>query len=215
MINILKDRFALYKNFEILNADVLKVDLQSLISKELVEFNLKQAKIVANLPYYITTPIIMKLLEDRLNLKSITVMVQKEVAIRLTEIPGFKETGAITYSIYYYTTPKLVLSVPKTSFIPIPEVDSAVIKLDLLEKPRVRVLNEKLFFNIIKISFMKKRKTLVNALESGKALQDKQNIIKMLENLGIDTKIRGEKLSIEEYVKIADYIESFTKESGD
>ena len=215
MINILKDRFALYKNFEILNADVLKVDLQSLISKELVEFNLKQAKIVANLPYYITTPIIMKLLEDRLNLRNITVMVQKEVAIRLTEIPGFKETGAITYSIYYYTTPKLVLSVPKTSFIPIPEVDSAVIKLDLLEKPRVRVLNEKLFFNIIKISFMKKRKTLVNALESGEALQDKQNIIKMLENLGIDTKIRGEKLSIEEYAKIADYIESFTKESGD
>ena len=105
MINILKDRFALYENLEILNEDVLKVNLQMLINKELEEFNLKQAKIVANLPYYITTPIIMKLLEDRLNLKSITVMIQKEVALRLTELPGSKEAGAITYSIFYYTTP--------------------------------------------------------------------------------------------------------------
>lgn len=215
MINILKDRFALYENLEILNEDVLKVNLQMLINKELEEFNLKQAKIVANLPYYITTPIIMKLLEDRLNLKSITVMIQKEVALRLTELPGSKEAGAITYSIFYYTTPKLVLSVPKTSFIPIPEVDSAVIKLELLKNPRVKVLNEKLFFNIIKTSFMKKRKTLVNALESGKILPNKQSIIEMLEKLNIDTKIRGEKLSIEEYAKIADYIEYFTKESGD
>ncbi len=215
MVNILEDRFALYENLEIIQEDVLKVDLQSLISENLTKYSLKQAKVVANLPYYITTPIIMKLLEDRLKLKSITVMVQKEVAVRLTQKPGTKETGAITYSIYYYTSPKLVLSVPRTSFIPAPKVDSAVIKLEVLEKPRVEVSNERLFFDIIKASFLKKRKTLVNALESSKILPVKQDIIEMLEKLGLDTQIRGEKLSIEEYAKIAKYVEDFTEESGD
>ena len=215
MVNILEDRFALYENLEIIQEDVLKVDLQSLISENLTKYSLKQAKVVANLPYYITTPIIMKLLEDRLKLKSITVMVQKEVAVRLTQKPGTKETGAITYSIYYYTSPKLVLSVPRTSFIPAPKVDSAVIKLDVLEKPRVEVSNERLFFDIIKASFLKKRKTLVNALESSKILPVKQDIIEMLEKLGLDTQIRGERLSIEEYAKIAKYVEDFTEESGD
>ena len=215
MVNILEDRFALYENLEIIQEDVLKVDLQSLISENLTKYSLKQAKVVANLPYYITTPIIMKLLEDRLKLKSITVMVQKEVAVRLTQKPGTKETGAITYSIYYYTSPKLILSVPRTSFIPAPKVDSAVIKLDVLEKPRVEVSNERLFFDIIKASFLKKRKTLVNALESSKILPVKQDIIEMLEKLGLDTQIRGERLSIEEYAKIAKYVEDFTEESGD
>jgi 16S rRNA (adenine1518-N6/adenine1519-N6)-dimethyltransferase len=206
MVNIVKDRFALYENFSVINEDVLKVDLQSLIKENLEKYNLKQAKVVANLPYYITTPIIMKLLEDRLNLAEITVMVQKEVANRLTEIPGQKESGAITYGIYYYTEPSLVLDVSRNCFIPAPEVDSAVIKLDILKEPRVKVSNEELFFKIIKASFMQKRKTLVNGLCNGNIFSSKEEAIKMLEDLGFDSQVRGERLTIEDFAKICDYI---------
>ena len=204
MLDILNDRFSLYKNFELINDDVLKVDLKSLIDKNLT--NLKSAKVVANLPYYITTPIIMKLLENNLNIKSITVMVQKEVAERLTEVPGGKNTGAITYSINYYTEPKLVLNVPSASFIPSPKVDSSVINLALLDEPKVRPANEELFFKVIKTAFLQKRKTLINTLLIGK-FGDRDFLEKMLTDLNIDLKIRGEKLSLEDYKNIADYIE--------
>ena len=116
-------------------------------------------KVVANLPYYITTPIIMKLLEERLNIKSITVMVQKEVAERLAEIPGGKETGSITYSIRYYTEPEIVLEVPNTSFIPSPKVDSAVIKLEVLSTPKIHIENEAAFFKVVKAAFLQKRRS--------------------------------------------------------
>ena len=204
MINILNDRFKLYDNFRVINDDVLKVDLKDLITKEKVGA-IKTAKIVANLPYYITTPIIMKLLEDRLDLETITVMVQKEVALRLVEKPGGKETGAITYAINYYTDPKKVLDVPNTAFIPAPEVNSAVINLKVLSKPSVKVKNEELMFKIIKLAFMQKRKTLLNALTNGN-LASKQELEKMILDLGLDLKVRGEKLSIEEYAKIAEYL---------
>ena len=128
VLDILKDRFSLYKNFELIHNDVLKVDLKSLIQENL-NSEIATCKIVANLPYYITTPIIMKLLEDDLPLESITVMVQKEVAERLTAIPGEKDAGSITHIIYYYTNPELILNVLRNSFLPAPEVDSAVIKL--------------------------------------------------------------------------------------
>lgn len=208
MVNIVTDRFSLYKNFEVINEDVLKVDLRKVIDENLSLHNLKRAKIVANLPYYITTPIIMKLLEDRLKLESITVMVQKEVAERLAEKPGEKESGAITYSINYFSEANIVIDVPNTSFIPAPEVNSAVIKLDLLEEPRVKVKNEKTLFKVIKTAFMQKRKTLSNALYNGKILNDKQAIEKMLITLDIDTKVRGEKLTLEQFALIADYIEN-------
>ena len=130
MVSILKDRFSLYENFELINEDVLKVDLNKLIEEN---SKFKTAKVVANLPYYITTPIIMKLLEDKLNLESITVMVQKEVAERLADKPGGKEVGAITYSINYYTNPEIIIDVPRDCFIPAPNVDSAVIKLYFLK----------------------------------------------------------------------------------
>ena len=208
MINILNDRFSLYENFELINQDVLKVDLNTLINSNLENSNLKNAKVVANLPYYITTPIIMKLLEEKLNLKSITVMVQREVALRLAAKPGEKETGAITYSINYYTEPKIVLDVPNNSFIPAPEVHSAVIKLDILDEPRVILNNEKLFFDVIKASFLQKRKTLVNALNNSKLFNNKTEILEMLDSLNIDQNIRGEKLSIEEYAAITEYIEN-------
>ena len=206
MIRILNDRFSLYDNFELINEDVLKVDLNNLINSNLESSNLKRAKVVANLPYYITTPIIMKLLEEKLNLESITVMVQKEVALRLTSEPGGKETGAITYSINYFADSKIVIDVPNTSFIPAPEVNSAVIKLSILPEPRLKLENEELFFNIIKSAFLLKRKTLVNALSNSNLFSNKQEVINMLTELNIDTNIRGEKLTLNDYYEIYKYI---------
>ncbi len=203
MLNILKDRFCLYENFELIHADVLKVDLQSIIETNLHSF--KHVKVVANLPYYITTPIVMKLLEEKLNLTSITVMVQKEVAKRLTEVPGGKNCGSITYSINYYSHPSLIINVPNSSFIPSPKVDSSVIHLELLETPSVSPLDESLFFQVIKTAFLQKRKTLLNTLLIGN-LGDKAFLEEMLKKLNIDLKIRGEKLSLEQFREIADYI---------
>ena len=205
MVKILEDRFSLYNNFELINNDVLKENLKDLIEKNLSNSNLKKAKVVANLPYYITTPIIMKLLEDKLELDSITVMVQKEVAERLAEKPGGKETGAITYSIHYYTDPEIVLSVPNTAFIPSPKVDSAVIKLNVLKNPKIKVIDEKMFFKVVKAAFMQKRKTLLNSLTNAK-IENKDFLEKMLRDLNIDLKIRGEKLSLEEFGEISDYL---------
>ena len=207
MINILQDRFSLYENFELIYNDILKIDLQKLIEDNLNE-NIKTAKVVANLPYYITTPIIMKLLEDNLNLESITVIVQKEVAERLAATPGDKLSGAITYSIYYYTTPEIIIEVPSSSFIPEPQVDSAVIKFDILKEPRIKVMDEKLFFKIIKSAFLQKRKTFVNALLNSNIFPNRESAEKMLLDLNIDTKIRGEKLSLEDFAKITEYIKN-------
>lgn len=200
MLKILNDRFSLYNNFELINDDVLKVNLKELILKN-SEF--KNVKVVANLPYYITTPIIMKLLEDKLNLTSITVMVQKEVAERLTETPGSKNTGSITYSINYYTNPKTVIEVPKESFIPSPKVDSSVIKLDILKEPKIKVLNEELFFKVIKCSFMQKRKTLMNSL-SNSGITNKETLEKILTEMNLDLRIRAEQLTLEQFGMISD-----------
>ena len=154
---------------------------------------------MANLPYYITTPIIMKLLEEKLDIDSITVMVQKEVAERLADKPGGKEASSITCTIWYYSEPKIVLDVPNTSFIPKPEVQSAVVKFDILENARIKVENEELFFKVIKTAFMQKRKTLVNALVKGKIFENREEAVECLEKIGIDEKIRGEKLTLEQY----------------
>ncbi len=207
MIEILNDRFSMYDNFELINDDVLKIDLKEII-KENKKGEIKKVKVVANLPYYITTPIIMKLLEERLDIESITVMVQKEVADRLVAEPGESDSGAITYSIRYYTNPKKIMEVPNTSFMPAPEVNSSIIKLDVLKEPQVKVKNEKLLFKVIKLAFMQKRKTLLNALTNGKLLSSKQEIEDMMNDLGLDLKIRGEKLTLEDYKNIADYIEN-------
>ena len=205
MVRIIENRFKLYKNLEIINEDVLKIDLSKIIFANKVE-NIKKVKVVANLPYYITTPIIMKLLEERLDIESITVMIQKEVAERLATKPGEKETGSITYTVWYYTNPKIVLEVPNYSFLPEPEVTSSVIKFNILKEPRIKVKDEKMFFKVIKVAFMQKRKTLVNALVNGKIFKNRQQAETALESLGIDVKIRGEKLTLEEYQKLADYI---------
>ena len=204
MVNIITDRFSLYDNIQIINEDILKVNLQELIKKEKQENNLQNAKIVANLPYYITTPIIMKLLEDKLDIESITIMIQKEVAQRLLAEPGDTLSGAITYGIHYYTIPENVVEVTRDSFIPAPEVDSQVIKLNIRKQPPVKVKSEEKLFKIIKLAFMQRRKTLINALSNGN-LYTKTEINQMLEALEIDPKIRGEKLTLEQFAEIANF----------
>lgn len=205
MVNIITERFALYNNIEIINQDVLKVNLKELIKKEKENNNLKSAKVVANLPYYITTPIIMKLLEEKLDIESITIMIQKEVAQRLLANPGENLSGAITYGIYYFSQPENVTEVGHEAFIPSPEVDSQVIKLNIRKFPKVEVKDEEKLFKIIKLAFMQRRKTLINALSNGNLYDSKQEIEQMLEELNIDNKIRGEKLTLEQFASIANY----------
>lgn len=205
MLAILKERFSLYSNFEIINNDVLKVDLQDLIKSQKDMNNLKTAKIVANLPYYITTPIIMKLLEDKLDIQSITVMVQKEVAKRLTANPGEKLAGAITYSVNYYCTAEEMVEVPRESFIPAPEVESEVIKLTLRKDKPVQLENEDLFFKLIKSSFMQRRKTFLNGV-SNSGLVEKEKLKQILEQMNINENIRGENLSLLQFAQIANKI---------
>ncbi len=205
MINILKERFFLYENFEVINNDILKVDLNKIIDENKQKYNLKNAKIVANLPYYITTPIIMKLLENKINIESITVMIQKEVAERLSEIPGGKNTGAITYTVYYYGETEKILEVPKTAFIPEPSVTSEVIKINIRKEPPVKVEDEKSFFNLIKIAFLQRRKTLLNSLTNN-GISNKEELTSILKSLDIDERIRSEKLTIEDFANISNLL---------
>ena len=175
--------------------------------KELIENEkFSTTKIVANLPYYITTPIIMKLLEDKLNVKTITVMVQKEVADRLIAEPGKGETGAITYAINYYTKPHTVIQVPNTAFIPAPKVNSTVIQLEVQKEPKVKVENEEKLFELIKIAFMQKRKTLLNALANSNKYGTKEEIENKIAEVGLDLKIRPEKVTLEEYARLVERI---------
>ena len=204
MLQILKDRFSLYNNFELINNDVLKVDLKNIIEKEKAEGKIKNVKIVANLPYYITTPIIMKLLEEELELESITVMIQKEVANRLIAIPGEKNTGAITYAVYYYATSEAIMEVPNSSFIPEPAVTSKVIKLNIRKEPIVTPKNKEKMFKVIKCAFMQKRKTLLNSLTNNKIFENKNQGIELLKSLQINENIRPEELTLEQFEKISD-----------
>ena len=203
MIEILEDRFEKYSNFEIINDDVLKVDLNKIIKENKENEKIKNVKIVANLPYYITTPIIMKLLEEKLDIESITVMVQKEVADRLIEIPSGKNTGAITYTIYYYCDSEKIMEVPNSSFIPEPEVTSEVIKMKIRKEPVVNVENPKVMFMIIKSAFMQRRKTLLNALTNAQVFISKQEGINILNKLGLNENVRAENLTIENYAELA------------
>ena len=206
MIKILTDRFSLYDNFELIHGDVLKIRLNKIIKEEKEKNGFQSAKIVANLPYYITTPIIMKLLEDRLDLESITVMIQKEVADRLIATPGEKETGAITYSVYYYATAEGIMEVPNDSFIPEPEVTSKVIKLTLRKEPPVEVKSRGVMFKIIKSAFMQRRKTLLNALTNTKVFMTKEEGLRILKELHLDENVRAEKLTLEDFAEITNKI---------
>lgn len=206
MLQILEDRFSLYNNFELINNDVLKVDLKNIIKKEKEEGKIKNVKIVANLPYYITTPIIMKLLEEELELESITVMIQKEVADRLIATPGEKNTGAITYSVYYYADSEAIMEVPNSSFIPEPEVTSKVIKLNIRKEPAVKPKDKEKMFKIIKYAFMQKRKTLLNSLTNNGVFKNKTQGTKILNSLGIKENVRPEELTLEQFEKISNIL---------
>ena len=206
MIGILKDRFIAYNNFELINNDILKLDLNNIIEEEKLKSKIKNVKIVANLPYYITTPIIMKLIESNLDIYSITVMIQKEVADRIIEIPGGKNTGAITYTVYYYCECKKIREVENTSFIPMPEVTSEVINLKLRKKPVVEVTNKDKFFNIIKSGFLQRRKTLINALLNAGIIESKIKGVELLEKINLPENVRAENLTIEDFASICNII---------
>lgn len=203
LMPILEETLEGIDNVEVINNDILKVDIEKLIEDE---FEGLDVKVVANLPYYITTPIIMKLLESRLNIKSISVMIQKEVAMRMIADPGGKDYGALSVAVQYYSDAKIITNVPRSVFMPKPNVDSAVIKLDVYKKPPVDVLDEKLMFKVVKSAFGQRRKTILNALSGGYLDLNKETIKEVLEIAEIDPQKRGEVLSIEDFAHIADTI---------
>jgi 16S rRNA (adenine1518-N6/adenine1519-N6)-dimethyltransferase len=200
LLPVLKVTLEEYDNVTIINHDILKLDLKKVFEEH---FGDKKVKVIANLPYYITTPIIMKLLEDKLNLQSITIMVQKEVGDRIKAAPGGKEYGALSVAVQYYARPSQVLLVPPHSFIPQPEVDSIVLKLDILTKPAVEVESESLFFRVVKASFGQRRKTLLNALTAGNLGLTKEQLRDVLKSVDIEENRRGETLSLQEFANIA------------
>ena len=204
MVSILKDRFKFYNSFEIIQNDILKLDLHQIINKNRDEY--KNIKVVANLPYYITTQIITKLLEDKLDLESITVMIQKEVADRLIEEPGEKNTGAITYCINYYCETENITEVPNIAFIPPPKVTSKVIKLILRKVPPVDVKNEKDLFRIIKFAFMQRRKTLVNSLTNAKIFESKESANQILKQVDLTENVRPEQLTLQDFANLTNLI---------
>ena len=201
LIPILEDTLSEYDNVEVINQDVLKVDIKSLAEEK---NNGKPIKVVANLPYYITTPIIMGLFESGVPIDSITIMVQKEVADRMQTGPGSKDYGALSLAVQYYATAKVILNVSATCFMPRPNVDSAVIKLTRHKEPTVNVTDEKLMFKIIRASFNQRRKTLVNGLKNSPELSfSMEQIVKAIEKIGKPETIRGEALTLEEFAELA------------
>lgn len=204
LIPILEETLKDYENVTVLNEDILKVDIAGLAERE---NRGKPIKVVANLPYYITTPIIMGLFENHVPLKSITVMVQKEVAERMQVGPGSKDYGALSLAVQYYAKPYIVANVPPNCFMPRPKVGSAVIRLDRYEKPPVQVDNEKLMFKIIRASFNQRRKTLANGLKNSPELDfSKEEIEASIESLGRDASVRGEALTLEEFAVLSNIL---------
>jgi 16S rRNA (adenine1518-N6/adenine1519-N6)-dimethyltransferase len=204
LIPILKDTLSPYPHVKVIHEDVLKADVMSVMESEFKE--LDDVMVVANLPYYVTTPIIMKLLEDQLPIRGIVCMLQKEVADRISAKPGTKEYGSLSIAVQYYTIPETVMIVPKTVFVPQPNVDSAVIRLTRRQTPIVEVKDEAFFFQITRASFAQRRKTLLNNLQSGlrNGKEKKELILSILEEVQIEPSRRGETLSIEEFARLSD-----------
>lgn len=204
LIPILSETLDGFENVDIINEDILKFDIDAYIADE---FDKKPVKVVANLPYYITTPIIMELLKKDHPLTSITVMVQKEVAERMCSGPGTKDYGALSLAVQYYTKPALIAEVPPTCFIPRPKVSSTVIRLDLLEDKAVEVKDEELLFKLIRASFNQRRKTLVNGIANYQELDiSKEAVVKALNELGLREDIRGEALTLSQFAALSDII---------
>lgn len=204
LIPILKDTLSGYDNADIIHADILKLDIEQLVAEK---NDGKPVKVVANLPYYITTPIIMGLLESHVPLESITVMVQKEVAERMKAEPGTKDYGALSLAVQYYAQPVIAASVPPNCFIPRPKVGSSVICLNCYQEPAVKVKDERLLFDIIRASFNQRRKTLANGLNHDPNITvSKEQIQNSIEMLGVPLDIRGEMLTLEQFARLSDFI---------
>ncbi|MWC31135.1 16S rRNA (adenine(1518)-N(6)/adenine(1519)-N(6))-dimethyltransferase RsmA [Paenibacillus sp. MMS18-CY102] len=201
LIPILRDTLAGESNVEVVHADVLKLNLHELFAERFS--GLSGVSVVANLPYYVTTPILMKLLEERLPLEHIVVMIQKEVADRMAAKPGGKEFGSLSVAVQYYCEPSIVCTVPHTVFIPQPNVDSAVIKLSLREKPAVETRDEDHFFRVVQASFAQRRKTLMNNMSSWLGKDQREMLVSLMEGCGIEPSRRGETLSLEEFAKLS------------
>ncbi|MCR5740116.1 MAG: 16S rRNA (adenine(1518)-N(6)/adenine(1519)-N(6))-dimethyltransferase RsmA [Lachnospiraceae bacterium] len=203
MIPVLDEVLSEYENTRVICADVLKTDMQEIAGM----YPDENVKVVANLPYYITTPIVTGLLESGVRYKSITVMVQTEVAERMQTGPGSKEYGALSLAVQYYSQPRIIVDVPPESFYPMPGVDSSVIRLDLYEEPPFRVKDPDRMFRIIKASFMQRRKTLSNALQNNPDTHiPREKTEEILGSLGLDLKIRGEALTLEQFAAFSDLV---------
>ncbi|WP_274308716.1 16S rRNA (adenine(1518)-N(6)/adenine(1519)-N(6))-dimethyltransferase RsmA [Solibacillus daqui] len=204
LLPVLEDTLSPYENVTIVHSDILKADVVKVIEEEMP--GIDDIMVVANLPYYVTTPILMKLLNDRLPIRGFVVMMQKEVADRITAQPGTKAYGSLSIAIQYYCTAEVAMVVPKTVFMPQPNVDSAVIRLIKHDTPPVQVIDEDFLFEVSRASFAQRRKTILNNLQTGlvNGKQNKEFIIKALEEAGIDPTRRGETLSIQEFGKLAD-----------
>ncbi|MDE6749988.1 MAG: 16S rRNA (adenine(1518)-N(6)/adenine(1519)-N(6))-dimethyltransferase RsmA [Lachnospiraceae bacterium] len=204
LIPILQDTLSSCNNVKIINQDILKVDINHIVEEQ-NEGN--PIKIVANLPYYITTPIIMSLLEKHVKLQSITIMVQKEVADRMQAGPGTKDYGALSLAVQYYTKPEIIAKVPASCFMPRPNVDSTVIRLTRYEHPPVEALDEEYLFAVIRASFNQRRKTLINGLSNAGNLGiGKERAAAVLEQMGLPTQIRGEALTLEQFTELSNYL---------
>ena len=199
LLPILDETLAEYDNIKIVNQDVLKVDLHKLIAEE---FPNMPVAVCANLPYYITSPIIMNLLESRLPISSLTVMVQKEAAQRICAMPGSREVGAVSIAVRYYCEPIVLFQVSRGSFMPAPDVDSTVIRLDIRKQPEVDVKREEDFFRVVKAAFSQRRKTLSNTLSSGLSM-NKTQVAELLERAGVASNLRAEQLSMQQFADIA------------
>ena len=204
LLPVLEETLADFDNVEVIHGDVMKIDLNRLIAEKFPDM---QVVVCANLPYYITSPILMNLLEQQLPVQSITVMVQKEAAQRLCALPGCRETGAISIAVRYYSNPKILFSVSKGSFLPAPKVDSAVIRLDILESPPVNA-PAKAFFAVVRAAFSMRRKTLLNCLASGLSLS-KEQVVTGLEKANVPSNARAEQLSMEQFSAIAHVFQVF------
>ncbi|CAH2215140.1 16S rRNA (adenine(1518)-N(6)/adenine(1519)-N(6))-dimethyltransferase RsmA [Tepidibacter aestuarii] len=203
LIPILKDTLSDCDNVEVVNQDVLKVDIKELVEEKL---DGKPIKLVANLPYYITTPIVMKFLEEDIVVSDIVVMVQKEVADRMSAVPSTKDYGSLSVAVQYYSEPHIVAKVPRSMFIPQPNVDSTVIALRSHEEIKHDLKDKDLFFKVVKAAFSKRRKTILNAISSYDIDLSKEEVNQVLEEASIDAKRRGETLSIDEFANLANKV---------
>jgi len=204
LIPALNDNISEYSNITIINNDIMKADIEALISEYKEKYNAKIIKVVANLPYYITTPIIMKFLEEVKGVDGMVFMVQKEVAQRMVSKPGIKDYGALSVAVQFYSRPEIVFDVPPHCFIPQPEVHSTIIRLDILSEPPTLVLDKDLYFKVVKASFAQRRKTLVNALSnSGIFNKNKEEMKQILEAMGLKDNIRGEVLSVQQFGELS------------